>query len=90
VRTGRPRCPAFTRAARPRQPSATSICLRLSVPMTDHSEITHALERLVTEGHQDSSLSSALQRIFPNITQQEIDAERRLKKKVRLGADPER
>ena len=62
--------------------------------MTDHAEIANELDRLVTEGHQDSSLPHALQRKFPDITQSEIEAAlieiaagRRLKMKVRLGAD---
>lgn len=62
--------------------------------MTDHSDIANELERLVTEGHQDSSLPPALQKNFPDISQSEIDAAlveitagRRLKMKVRLGAE---
>ena len=62
--------------------------------MTDHAEIANEVDRLVTEGHQDSSLPRALQRKFPGISQPEIEAAlmeiaagRRLKMKVRRGAD---
>jgi hypothetical protein len=64
------------------------------VPMTDRAEIANELDRLVTQGHQDSSLPPALHRKFPDISQSEIEAalieitaERRLKMKDRLGTD---
>lgn len=62
--------------------------------MADHSEIAIELDRLVTQGHQDSSLPPALQRKFPDITQSEIDAAleeiatgRKLRSKVHFGPD---
>lgn len=62
--------------------------------MTDHSGLASELCRLVTEGHQDSSLESVLAKKFPNITQSEFEAahtklaaRRRRKMKARLGAD---
>lgn len=65
--------------------------------MTDCAEFTKELDRLITQGHQDSSLSSSLLRKFPDTTQAEIDAglieitaARRLKIKDRLAGDESR
>ena len=41
---------------------------------TDYAELSEELDRLITQGHQDSSLLTALQKKFPDITQQEIEA----------------
>jgi hypothetical protein len=41
---------------------------------TDHAELSEELDRLITQGHQDSSLLTALQRKFPDVTQPEIEA----------------
>ena len=42
--------------------------------MTDCVELSAELNRLVTQGHQDSSLAIALLRKFPGITEGEIEA----------------
>jgi hypothetical protein len=42
--------------------------------MTDTAEISQELDRLITQGHQDSSLLPALQKKFPGITQAEVEA----------------
>jgi len=42
--------------------------------MTDCSEVSRELDRLITLGHQDSSLLTALQRKFPDLTQAELEA----------------
>lgn len=42
--------------------------------MTDCSEVSRELDRLITLGHQDSSLFTALQRKFPDLTQAELEA----------------
>jgi hypothetical protein len=42
--------------------------------MTDGAEVSAELDRLITQGHQDSSLKTALLRKFPNVTQAEIEA----------------
>jgi hypothetical protein len=42
--------------------------------MTDSSEVSRELDRLITLGHQDSSLLIALQRKFPDLTQVELEA----------------
>jgi hypothetical protein len=42
--------------------------------MTDCAELSTELNRLITQGHQDSSLAIALLRKFPDITQGEIEA----------------
>jgi hypothetical protein len=42
--------------------------------MTDCVELFAELNRLITQGHQDSSLAIALLRKFPGITQGEIEA----------------
>jgi hypothetical protein len=42
--------------------------------MTDCSEVSCELDRLITLGHQDSSLLTALQRKFPDLTQAELEA----------------
>jgi hypothetical protein len=41
---------------------------------TDHTELSEELDRLITKGHQDSSLLTALQKKFPDVTQTEIEA----------------
>ena len=41
---------------------------------TDHTELSEELDRLITQGHQDSSLLTALQKKFPDVTQTEIEA----------------
>lgn len=42
--------------------------------MADCAEISRELDRLITQGHQDMSLLTALQRKFPDITQAELEA----------------
>lgn len=42
--------------------------------MTDCSDVSFELDRLITLGHQDSSLLTALQRKFPDLTQAELEA----------------
>jgi hypothetical protein len=42
--------------------------------MTDTAEISQELDRLITQGHQDSSLLPALQKKFPGVTQAEVEA----------------
>jgi hypothetical protein len=42
--------------------------------MIDGAVVSQELDRLITQGHQDSSLRTALQRLFPDITQAEIEA----------------
>jgi hypothetical protein len=42
--------------------------------MIDGAVVSQELDRLITQGHQDSSLRTALQRMFPDITQAEIEA----------------
>lgn len=42
--------------------------------MTDSLELSTEINRLITQGHQDSSLVIALRRKFPGITQGEIEA----------------
>jgi hypothetical protein len=42
--------------------------------MTDCAELSKELDRLITQGHQDSSLKTALLRKFPDVTQSEIEA----------------
>lgn len=42
--------------------------------MTDRAEVSQEFDRLITQGHQDSSLLIALQRKFPGITQAEFEA----------------
>jgi hypothetical protein len=42
--------------------------------MTDSSEVSRELDRLITLGHQDASLLTALQRKFPDLTQAELEA----------------
>lgn len=41
---------------------------------TDHTELSEELDRLITKGHQDLSLLTALQKKFPDVTQTEIEA----------------
>jgi hypothetical protein len=41
---------------------------------TDYAELSEELDRLITQGHQDSSLLTALQKKFPDVTQSEIEA----------------
>ena len=41
---------------------------------TDHAELSEELDRLITQGHQDSSLLTALQKKFPDVTQTEMEA----------------
>lgn len=40
---------------------------------TDNAELSEELDRLITQGHQDSSLLTALQKKFPDVTQTEIE-----------------
>jgi hypothetical protein len=42
--------------------------------MTDCAELSKELDRLITQGHQDSSLKTAVLRKFPDVTQIEIEA----------------
>jgi hypothetical protein len=42
--------------------------------MRDLVEFANELDRLITEGHQDDSLVSAVLKKFPDATQAEIDA----------------
>jgi hypothetical protein len=42
--------------------------------MTDPAEVSQELDRLITQGHQDSSLLPALQKKFPGVTQAEVEA----------------
>ena len=42
--------------------------------MTDCAELSKELDRLITQGHQDSSLKTALLKKFPDVTQGEIEA----------------
>lgn len=42
--------------------------------MTDCTELSKELDRLITQGHQDSSLKTALLKKFPDVTQSEIEA----------------
>jgi hypothetical protein len=42
--------------------------------MADCSEVSRELDRLITLGHQDSSLLTALRRKFPDLTQAELEA----------------
>lgn len=58
--------------------------------MTDNGEVSRELDRLITLGHQDASLFTALQRKFPDLTQAELEAG--LEKVIvdrGLRADPE-
>jgi hypothetical protein len=41
---------------------------------TDYAKLSEELDRLITQGHQDSSLLTALQKKFPDVTQSEIEA----------------
>lgn len=41
---------------------------------TNYAELSKELDRLITQGHQDSSLLTALQKKFPDVTQAEIEA----------------
>ena len=41
--------------------------------MIEPSEISRELDRLITLGHQDASLLTALQRKFPDLTESEIE-----------------
>ena len=40
--------------------------------MTDPVELANELDRLITQGHQDESLATALKKKFPDVTQAEI------------------
>ena len=42
--------------------------------MIDGAVVSQELDRLITQGHQASSLRTALQRMFPDITLAEIEA----------------
>jgi hypothetical protein len=42
--------------------------------MTQSSKVSHELDRLITLGHQDLSLLTALQRKFPDLTEAEFEA----------------
>lgn len=63
--------------------------------MTDRAkELAKELDRLITQGHQDSSLSASVLRKFPDTTEAEIEAgllevaaTRRLNMKDRLAVD---
>ncbi len=41
--------------------------------MIEPSEISRELDRLITLGHQDASLLTALQRKFPDLTESELE-----------------
>jgi hypothetical protein len=62
--------------------------------MTRSAELSRELDRLIIQGHQDSSLFSEVLRKFPDITPgeiesglEEIGASRRIKRKNRLVSD---
>ena len=42
--------------------------------MTNCNEVSRELDRLITLGHQDASLLTAMQRKFPDLTQAELEA----------------
>lgn len=42
--------------------------------MTNRDEVSRELDRLITLGHQDASLLTAMQRKFPDLTQVELEA----------------
>jgi hypothetical protein len=42
--------------------------------MADYVEVAKEIDRLITQGHQDSSLMTAIQRLFPDVTKDEIEA----------------
>ncbi len=42
--------------------------------MAEDAEVSKELDRLITLGHQDTSLLAALQRKFPDLTQAELEA----------------
>lgn len=42
--------------------------------MTDCAEVSRELDRLITLGHQDASLLTALRRKFPDLTQADLEA----------------
>ncbi|MDQ8698236.1 hypothetical protein [Hyphomicrobium sp. LHD-15] len=42
--------------------------------MTDFGELSRELDRLITLGHQDASLLTALRRKFPELSQTELEA----------------
>jgi hypothetical protein len=42
--------------------------------MTQASAVSSELDRLITLGHQDASLVTALQRKFPDLTEAELEA----------------
>jgi hypothetical protein len=41
---------------------------------TDHAELSEELNRLITQGHQDQSVKTAVARKFPGVTLEEIEA----------------
>lgn len=74
-------------------PSTNADALEIDL-MTDRAELAKELDRLITQGHQDSSLSSSLLKKFPEATEAEIEAglfevaaTRRLNMKDRLAVD---
>lgn len=40
--------------------------------MTESNDVSRELDRLITVGHQDASLLTALQRKFPDLTEAQI------------------
>jgi len=42
--------------------------------MTDLVKFANELDRLITQGHQDDSLVTAVMKKFPDVTQAEIEA----------------
>lgn len=42
--------------------------------MTQANAVSSELDRLITLGHQDANLVTALQRKFPDLTEAELDA----------------
>lgn len=97
MRLAAPALPAARQAARRQTCCSAHMHTEVDCPMTDATEHAKELDRLVTQGHQDANLHSALAKKFPNITQLEIEAAhteiaagRRLKLKVRPGSDDDR
>ncbi len=58
--------------------------------MTQSSKVSDELDRLITLGHQDLSLLTALQRKFPDLTEAEFEAGfEKVRADRRLKPDPE-
>ena len=55
-------------------PAAHRPITEFSTGMTEPSEVSRELDRLITLGHQDSNLLTALQRKFPDLTEAEFEA----------------